>query len=217
MGNIPRDTGLRSTSPQGNSNQLSAGQTILPAQPRAALKLGYDLSRALDPMRFEFATINGEPIHYTTAEDILMPVKIQKQANELGRKFFNRTGSPLHITSGRRTPIRQAKAMYKKFRANVRKDYTGPLGREIISVYDHAVGHKYNERQTISAMAHAIQNQIDRGQYVSNHLRDNAIDIKWQNDKKSRDALSAIALEDGHILKNEDYPKHHHFTFTPRK
>lgn len=169
-------------------------------------------------MRSEFVTVKGKPIYYKTAKGIIMSDKIKGPANELARDFFNRTGASLTITSGRRDALRQARAMYKKFQANVRKDYAGrPLGDEIIGVYDHAAARRYNEQQTITAMAHAIQNQVDRGLYVSHHLRDNAVDIQWQANEPYRNALADIAREHGYILKNEGYPQHHHLTFTNRQ
>lgn len=126
MANSSRNSGIPGTSPHGGSDQVRSGQTRLPPQHGTTARLNYDFSGSIDPMRFEFATVKGEPVYYMTAKDILMPDKVKGPANELAREFLNRTGASLTITSGRRDAPRQAKAMYNKFQANVRKEYTAP-------------------------------------------------------------------------------------------
>jgi hypothetical protein len=185
--------------------------------PETKARLPYDLSGSLDHRLADFPSEDGRMIFYHPAKGIIIPDRIRGALNDVAEEFFYRTSAPLFINSGRRDPVRQARAMYTKFNKNVRSDYAGrPLGDEIIGVYDRAVAGGYDQNQTISAMARAIQNQINRGGYVSHHLRSNAVDIKWQDAPSRRAALREIVEGRGHRLRDEHFPKHHHLTFRIR-
>ena len=197
-----------------NNDQVTGGGRPAASQPRTEPNLRYNLSGVLDTRPVDFPALNGRMIFYHPAKGIVIPDRIKGPLNDIAEDFFYRTNTPLFINSGRRDPVRQAAAMYRKFKNNVRGDYAGrPLGDEIIGIYDHAVAGRYDERQTINAMAHTIQQQVDRRQYVSQHLRDNAVDIMWQDSPARRNALIDIVNRRGHILKNEGYPLHHHLSF----
>ena len=194
----------------GNSEAVTGyGSSTPPADPQ----LRYDMSGALDPRPIHFPAQNDRMVFYHPAKEIVIPDRIKGALNDVAEEFFYRTDTPLFINSGRRNPITQARAMYRKFRNNVRGDYTGPRGKEIIGIYDHAVAGRYDEGQTLSVMTQAIQNQVERGEYVSPHLRDNAVDIRWQDTPARRNILREISERRGHTLVDEGFPKHHHLTF----
>jgi peptidoglycan hydrolase-like protein with peptidoglycan-binding domain len=121
--------------------------------------------------------VNGD--HYTVNPGILMTDALRPSLNTLADQYFARTGQNLHITSGYRPPARQASAMYDLIAAHgtqyVRNLYANKGAvDEILGAYRQNRG---NRAAAVSAMAHTIEGQVDRGVYISDHLRSRALDV----------------------------------------
>ncbi len=102
--------------------------------------------------------------------------------NNIAKKFMEKYKKKIVITSGARTPLLQARAMYKNFRAENgveqqrRKYKRQKLFDEIATVY--LTEKKTGETHCISMMAKVIEKQVSKGAYISEHLLESAFDIR---------------------------------------
>ncbi|MBV8855464.1 MAG: hypothetical protein JOZ02_00750 [Acidobacteria bacterium] len=116
------------------------------------------------------------------------------------RKYILRTHRPFVITSFGRGPARQARAIRRNLQAYgtryVLRQYRGSmLIREILLAYK---ANSRNSRQAEKQMAAVIRNQIARGQYVSQHLRGQAVDVRSHGRGAARlSVLRQVAHEVG--------------------
>lgn len=125
---------------------------------------------------FSTAT-NGR--HYTVNQGILMTDALRPRLQTLADRYFQQTGQNLHITSGYRPPARQASAMYDLIRANgtnyVQNLYANQGAvSEVLNAYRNNSG---SRTEAVAAMTTAIENQVGRGVYISDHLRSRALDV----------------------------------------
>lgn len=108
-------------------------------------------------------------------------VEIDKRLRTLKVVYSKRTGGgKLHITSLRRTPARQAKAMHKNLTTygirHVERTYRRKAAvREIIAAYKP---NRRRPQKAVREMTKVIENQIRRGVFISNHLLGHAVDIR---------------------------------------
>lgn len=117
--------------------------------------------------------------HYTVNQGILMTDALRPRLQTLADRYFQQTGQNLHITSGYRPPARQASAMYDLIRANgtnyVQNLYANQGAvSEVLNAYRNNSG---SRTEAVAAMTRAIENQVGRGVYISDHLRSRALDI----------------------------------------
>lgn len=104
---------------------------------------------------------------------------LRPRLQTLADRYFQQTGQNLHITSGYRPPARQASAMYDLIRANgtnyVQNLYANQGAvSEVLNAYRNNSG---SRTEAVAAMTRAIENQVGRGVYISDHLRSRALDI----------------------------------------
>lgn len=136
---------------------------------------------------------------YDANAGILISDRLAPRLNELAQAYTNRTGNKLRVTSGYRTPARQAEAMANlietRSRSYVRNLYrNGTNVNEILNAYD---------RGGRAEMTRTIQNQVNNGRYVSNHLRSNAVDLSINtNFRVLQDIVNQMG---GRILNEGDH------------
>jgi peptidoglycan hydrolase-like protein with peptidoglycan-binding domain len=117
--------------------------------------------------------------YFTVNNGILVSDALKPKLENLAQRYFEQTGNKLHVTSGYRGPDRQASAMYNKIinegETAVRNLYGNKAAvDEILSAYRANRG---NRTAAINAMQRTIEHQVNRGVYISNHLRSNAVDL----------------------------------------
>ncbi len=148
------------------------------------------------------ANINGDTTttpntrFYNTNPGILITDALAPKLDRLAQAYTNRTGQKLQVTSGYRPPARQAAAMAslieRRGRSHVRNLYSSKIAvNQIIDAYD---------RGGTSEMTRVIQNQVNDGTYISNHLRSNAVDLSINT---NRNTLEIIVSEMGGRILNE--------------
>lgn len=148
---------------------------------------------------FSTAT-NGR--HYTVNQGILMTDALRPRLQTLADRYFQQTGQNLHITSGYRPPARQASAMYDLIRANgtnyVQNLYANQSAvSEVLNAYRNNSG---SRTEAVAAMTRAIENQVGRGVYISDHLRSRALDV---SPDANFNVLRNIVREMGGSILNE--------------
>lgn len=117
--------------------------------------------------------------HYTVNQGILMTDALRPRLQTLADRYFQQTGQNLHVTSGYRPPARQASAMYDLIQANgtnyVQNLYANQGAvSEILNAYRNNSG---SRTEAVAAMTRAIEGQVGRGVYISDHLRSRALDL----------------------------------------
>lgn len=153
------------------------------------------------PVNASYTAQPGE--HYDVRSGIQVTSKVEDRMNELANKVYDQTTREITYSSGYRGPARQAKAMYDNVVAKGLTDFDKykqkDLAQEVKDAYLANVG---NKDAAIAAMTDAIQAQVDRGQYISSHLRSNAVDISGI-DKDYYGTIRDIVTEMGGTTLNE--------------
>ena len=152
---------------------------------------------------------------YTTLPDVVLANGVASRVAQIDDAFFRRTGRHITITSGTRDASRQAKAMYKMLQLGadiVRLYRNKDAAREIKETYDagRAAGRSGSEQ--VEAIYATLKRQIDRGVFISAHLRAGAVDVRNRDmsaaDKKA--FAAAVAQVGGVKLLEETAPPHFH-------
>jgi hypothetical protein len=153
------------------------------------------------------------PAPYAVLPDVTLSGEAAAKVEALDRAFFKKTGAHLVVTSGTRDASRQAAAMYKMIRlgGDVLELYKNKAAaREIKQAYDRAAGRAPED--VVAAMHAVIQGQIDRGVFISAHLRAGAVDIRNRTMSPVERRAFGKAVEEvgGIALLEESRPPHYH-------
>lgn len=139
-----------------------------------------------------------------------MPDKLRSRAETLSRRYAQRSGKLLHITSGQRSPAKQAAAMYglivRRKAAYVRNLYKNKAAfAQIFDAYQRNIN---NSAAAINAMTRTIENQVKNGVFISRHLQSRALDVSTTTDLRIlRDEVAAMG---GTVVNEKD---HYHIQF----
>lgn len=148
------------------------------------------------------------------APGIEITAELRPHIEAVARIYFEKTRRPLEITSGYRSPRRQAEAMYVKLAVGgslalyKRQDLTRPL----LDAYRQGRKKRWKKDRIVTAMAEVLQSQVDRGQYLSRHMRGLAFDVRSTGmSSRQRQALLAAVREVGQMrIIHERRPPHYH-------
>ena len=154
-----------------------------------------------------------EPSGYTLLPGVTLSKTTSDALEKLDAAYFKKTGAHLVITSGTRDPARQAKAMYKtmKLGTDILKLYKNrPAAQEIKNAYDKFV-HRGSEK-TIEAIYQVLKDQMDRGVYISAHLKAGAVDVRNRTmSRAQKKAFEKSVIADGSFsFIEESKPPHFH-------
>ncbi len=111
---------------------------------------------------------------------VRMPERVRPTLASIAEAFHERTGKQLRVTSGTRTPEEQAWLMYRKMRsgANIVRIYKATKSAQAIRrAYRRGRSEGLSEDAVIAKMTAVIARQVNRGVYISRHLRAGAVDI----------------------------------------
>ena len=143
--------------------------------------------------------------HFTEASGILITAAMRGKVSRLADEYFKITGNGLTVTSGYRPPDRQAKAMYDKIvregETKVRNLYRNKtLIDEILKTYR---AHEDDPAAAVAEIQKTIEAQVERGGYISNHLRSNAVDVRKTTNLGS--LKKAVAKVGGRVVVEKDH------------
>ncbi|MGO9265982.1 MAG: peptidoglycan-binding domain-containing protein [Candidatus Binataceae bacterium] len=137
--------------------------------------------------------------------------------------YYLMTDKDLVVTSGLRTPAKQAHEMYKKARQNksaLSRLYSKhELLTPILKAYEEKAKAGAGEHATIDAMAAVIQAQVNGRAYISRHLTGHAFDVRNRTmnhcEKEVFEAVIKLVLgsTQGHLIENEAGEPHFHVQF----
>lgn len=166
---------------------------------------------------------------YASNRDMQVVAKSLRLTRSAGDKllliaaaYHEQTGRKLVITGGDRSAERQAELMYKKLEngEDLLEIYArDDLVREIMDAYDAAKSEERSKKGIVSAMGRAIEDQIERGQYVSRHLDFTAADVRSRDlEPEHIEALrSAVRSQPGarFVDETESVAPHIHLNLMP--
>ncbi len=157
----------------------------------------------------------GAPHHYTLRAGVVLSDRAREVLDSIGDEYFRRTGREFVVTSGTRTPRAQARAMYYKLaNGDDLSEYANRgAAAEIRGAYDEARRAGRTADQAIAAMERVIQAQVERGTYISRHLRGNGADISLNGLDQRAFRASVTASNTGSSLLYEGVPPHFHLQF----
>ena len=151
--------------------------------------------------------------HYTVEDGVHLGPQMEPVIVRIADEFHRRTGRSLEVTSGTRSPVEQADAMYDKI----------TLGQHLTSLYrdfDAAteIQHAYRSHRRegrarcVSAMAQVISRQVRRGCLISRHLSASAADVRSRgmNRRERGIFVQVVRSVRGVSLLEEGTPPHFH-------
>lgn len=153
------------------------------------------------------------PPKYHTLPDVILAEPVAEKVAEIDEAYARRTGKHITVTSGTRDTTRQAKAMFKMLRLGgdpERLYRNKTAAREIKQAYNQNTGKPSDE--IITAMIKVLDSQINRGIYISAHLRAGAVDIRNRDMSPSEKKafLAATTEVKGISALEESTPPHFH-------
>ncbi|KYF73423.1 MULTISPECIES: hypothetical protein [Sorangium] len=156
-----------------------------------------------------------EERRYVLLPGVALAPVVEEKVAEIADAYFRRTGKELVVTSGTRDPERQAEAMHELFRhgADVLGLYKDKAAaREIKSAYEEGLSADQPPEALIEALEHVIRAQIDRGVFISAHLREGAVDVRNRDmtPAEKRAFLDGVEEVGGVLALEESRPPHYH-------
>ena len=152
---------------------------------------------------------------YTVLPGVTLSAPVASRVQQLDLAFARRTGKHLIVVSGTRDPAKQARAMIRiiELGGSLTKLYGDrEAAREVQQSYDRARAARKKPEEVVSAVQATLQGQIQRGVYISAHLRAGAIDVRnTVMTEADRKAFRAAVREVGGISLLEEFrPPHFH-------
>ncbi|WP_437738560.1 hypothetical protein [Sorangium sp. So ce1335] len=161
------------------------------------------------------SSASDEERRYVLLPGVSLAPPVEEKLADIADAYFRRTGKELVVTSGTRDPARQAEAMHELFRhgADVLGLYKDKAAaREIKSAYEEGLAAEQPPEALVEALEDVIRAQIDRGVFISAHLREGAVDVRNRDmtpaDKRA--FLDGIEEVGGVLALEESRPPHYH-------
>lgn len=151
---------------------------------------------------------------YDTKPGVVLSEAVIAKLQPIAERYRKATRRRLLVTSGTRSPRDQAAAMYGKLRAGSRlRGYRNQKAiAPLRAAYDKGRRKRWKKSRIVSAMATIVQGQVDRGVYISKHLRAGAFDVRSIGMSRSQKrALRRAVREVGGVsIAEERRPPHFH-------
>jgi peptidoglycan hydrolase-like protein with peptidoglycan-binding domain len=139
--------------------------------------------------RLGFVVPTGRPDrdHYTARGGVDLPPELRQVVKEVAYHYYLWTGESFRVTSGKRTPERQAEAMYNNRRSGKLAHYKDQIAfQEILEAYAREEPAGASQQEIVEAMAGVIAQHPD----ISRHLSGRAFDVSMHG--KSHEQVAAF-------------------------
>ena len=152
--------------------------------------------------------------HFITKGGVELSSLDRQVLTQVAYSYYLWTGEDLTVTSGTRTPSKQAQAMYEKLTHGGIPSYfyaDHTAYEEILAAYDDTRKTGASEDTTVEAMTKVIERQVSRGVYISRHLRGEAVDVRsydmsQENQEVLKEAVGRIVGDpDRHLIQESDH------------
>lgn len=142
----------------------------------------------------------------------LSPFVVEK-LTKIAADYHAATGKSITVTDGNRTALEQAYLMIPQIEKGKFHIYSNKsAANEVKKVYDAGIAGKKPKAHIVKDIEKVIQAQVDRGIYLSRHLRDKGADIRFSDmTSAERKVFSQIVIKHGGDPLIED--DHFHLQF----
>ncbi len=152
--------------------------------------------------------VRSGPHLEVVARDLRLDDTASERLERIAQRYFAATRRRLVVTGGTRTPERQAELMLEKLAHGddlVALYENKAAVTEIRNIYRDSAGTRQPKKQIVRAVRDAIVAQMDKGIYVSRHLKAGAADVRSRDFKAAQEAAfrAAVADEPGVVLVDE--------------
>jgi hypothetical protein len=161
--------------------------------------------------------------HFGTQNSgVVLPDSIRQPLTKIAYGNFILTGNELTVTSGLRTPEKQAGLMYEKARHGKKAlgvYKSGKMVDDIWTAYENARKAGTGERGAIDAITAIIRDGMNRHEYISKHLTGHAFDLLKSTHRCDIESFEAVVKAvfgsvQGHLIQHEPGgPAHLHVQF----
>ena len=154
--------------------------------------------------------------NYSLKKGVSLTATIKLKVKKIADKYHTATTKTIVVTSGTRTSLSQATAMYGKLaggdQLTVYKNQTA--AKEIKKAYQDGVKAKKSKADIIDDMKAVIDGQIKKRVYISKHLKSGAVDIRSKDMTfKEKDEFKKAAKGTAVSVILETTPPHFHLQF----
>lgn len=157
---------------------------------------------------------------FTMEPDVVLSPALRATVAQLAVAFRAASGRTFHVTSGVRTPLEQAEAMFDKLASGgtltgLYRDYEA--ARQVEQAYQRA--RRSGRARCVAAMTRVLMGQIARGLYISRHLYSGAVDVRSRDmsSRERRTFRAVVARQRGVRVLEEGRPPHFHLEFPVRE
>ena len=152
---------------------------------------------------------------YEILPEVTLAPDVERKVALIAESYRRRTGKTLVLTSGTRDVARQAEAMHELLRlgADLSRIYKNrDAVKEVTAAYQRARAERRPPRAAIEAVAAVLREQMQRGVYVSAHLRAGAVDVRSRGMSASDKRAFVAGVEEvgGAEVIEEVTPPHFH-------
>lgn len=151
--------------------------------------------------------------HYSLLDGVILSPEIESRVKLLADRYYTLTNRDIVVTSGIRTSLSQAEAMYAKLAGGddlaIYKNQT--IAQTIRKIYINGTNANQDKEIIIANIKAEIDQQISNGIYISQHLRHGAVDIRsrdMSDNEKEKFKQAAEGIAEAVIL--EATPPHFH-------
>jgi hypothetical protein len=153
--------------------------------------------------------------HFTLKDDsVTLTPEAESSVGDIADQYFEATGQSLTLTSGSRDSGDQAQAMLAKLQqgSDLSEYANSQAAGEIKQAYEQAKQEGKSDDDTVADMQAVIDTQVANGVFISNHLRDGAVDVRSYNmTPEQRQAfIDAVTQSTGKPPLVEGIPPHFH-------
>ena len=152
---------------------------------------------------------------YQVLPEVSLSPEVERKVAMIAESYHRRTGKTLVLTSGTRDVARQAEAMHELLRlgADLSRIYKNREAvKEVTAAYQRGRAERRPPRAVIEAVADVLREQMQRGVYVSAHLRAGAVDVRSRGMSASDKRAFVAGVEEvgGAEVIEEVAPPHFH-------
>lgn len=154
--------------------------------------------------------------NYKVNPGVVLSLAVKSKVKKLADEYHAKAKKKIQVTSGTRTPERQAEAMYNKLKGGDKltayKDQVSAM--EIKKAYDDGQKAKKGKSAIVKEMATVISAQVKKKKFISKHLRAAAVDIRSRDmSLVEKTVFERIAKKHATTVILEKIPPHWHLQF----
>ncbi len=156
---------------------------------------------------------------YTRNEGVEIPAAVEPRLQALAAAYQRETGKTLVITDGTRPPATQAALMLRNLERgdDVVRGYANKSAAAAVqAAWRAARDEGRDQAERLAVIVAVITGQVARGDYVSKHLREGAVDVRCTDMSKAERATFkrlARALKVAVVDESRTATPHFHLNF----